>query len=51
MERLAFIATAHLNSTPEWEIKSALSLHAWLDAETNVQVTNKTPEPGDRLNR
>src|SRR5438477_10929389 len=33
MERVAFIATAHLNSTPEWEIKSALALHAWYDAE------------------
>src|SRR6266404_7485718 len=32
-QRLAFIATAHLNATPEWEIKSALALHAWLDAQ------------------
>jgi hypothetical protein len=31
-QRLALLAAAHLNSTPEWEVKSALALHAWLDA-------------------
>jgi len=31
--RLALMAAAHLNSTPEWEVKSALALHAWLDAD------------------
>ncbi len=31
--RLALLAAAHLNSTPEWEVKSALALHAWLDAD------------------
>ena len=32
-KQLVQLATAHLNRTPEWEVKSALSLHAWLDAE------------------
>jgi hypothetical protein len=33
LRRLHEVATAHLPSTPEWEIKCALSLHLWLDAE------------------
>jgi hypothetical protein len=32
-QRLAIMAAAHLPSTPEWEAKQALALHAWLDAE------------------
>lgn len=32
-QRLALLAAAHLNSTPEWEVKAALALHAWYDAE------------------
>ena len=31
--RLQEIGAAHLPSTPEWEVKCALSLHMWLDAE------------------
>ncbi len=31
--RLTDILLAHLTSTPEWEVKDALSLHVWLDAE------------------
>ncbi len=31
--RLMEIALAHLPSTPEWEVKCALSLHQWQDAE------------------
>ena len=31
--RLASTAHAHLASTPEWEVKCALALHQWLDAE------------------
>src|SRR5687767_6241299 len=27
------IAIAHIPSTPEWEVKCALSLHQWQDAE------------------
>ena len=33
LRQLHEAATAHLPSTPEWEIKCALSLHLWLDAE------------------
>lgn len=44
MERLAFIATAHLNGTPEWEIKSALSLHAWFDAEHVTVLRERVTE-------
>jgi hypothetical protein len=32
-QRLAIAAAAFLPSTPEWEVKCALALHAWLDAE------------------
>ncbi len=31
--RMMDIAIAHLCATPEWEVKCALSLHCWLDAE------------------
>ncbi len=44
MERLAFIATAHLNASPEWEIKSALALHAWLDAEHVTALRERVTE-------
>jgi hypothetical protein len=33
LRQLHEVAAAHLPSTPEWEIKCALSLHLWLDAE------------------
>ena len=36
--RLASIAAAHLNRTPEWEVKPALALHAWLDTEHADQL-------------
>src|SRR5512140_2338443 len=32
-QRLALLAAAWLPSTPEWEAKGALALHAWLDAQ------------------
>jgi hypothetical protein len=32
-QRLAYTAAAHLSRTPEWEVKAALALHAWYDAE------------------
>jgi hypothetical protein len=32
-KRLSDIATARLTATPEWEVKGALALHQWLDAE------------------
>ncbi len=31
--RLVEISAAHLPRTPEWEVKCALALHLWLDAE------------------
>jgi len=52
-QRLAFIATAHLNATPEWEAKQALALHAWLDAEHVSAVRQRVPElrlPDSSLN-
>ena len=33
LHRLALTAAFHLNSTPEWEVKSTLALHAWQDEE------------------
>jgi hypothetical protein len=44
LERLACIAAAHLNPTPEWEIKSALALHAWLDAEHATALRRRVVE-------
>lgn len=32
-KRLMELAHAHLPATPEWEVKSALALHQWQDAE------------------
>lgn len=32
-QRVNDLILAHLNSTPEWEVKDALALHAWLGAE------------------
>jgi hypothetical protein len=43
-QRLAFMATAHLSATPEWEVKSALALHAWLDAEHATALRRRVPE-------
>jgi hypothetical protein len=31
--RLSELAAAFMNPTPEWEVKTALSLHMWLDTE------------------
>ena len=31
--KMAEIAACHLNSTPEWELKAALALHAWQDMQ------------------
>src|SRR5438067_11363155 len=43
-QRLAFLATAHLNATPEWEVKQALSLHSWLDAEHATMLRKRVAE-------
>lgn len=51
-QRLAFLAAAHLNATPEWEAKSGLALHAWLDAEHATALRQRLlelREPASRL--
>src|SRR4051812_45741632 len=44
LRRLHEIAAAHLTSTPEWEIKCALALHLWLDAEHSTLLRNRVAE-------
>jgi hypothetical protein len=53
-QRLAFLAAAHLNATPEWEVKPALALHAWLDAEHVTALRARLMElrePAGRLDQ
>jgi hypothetical protein len=42
--RLAIAAAAFLPSTPEWEAKCALALHAWLDAEHAASLFTRIAE-------
>lgn len=42
--RLYEINAAFLASTPEWEIKTALSLHIWLDAEHSKSLRTRVTE-------
>lgn len=35
---------AHINSVPEWEVKAALSLHLWQDAEHSTWLRNRVAE-------
>jgi hypothetical protein len=44
LRQLHEVATAHLPSTPEWEIKCALSLHLWLDAEHVTAIRSRVAE-------
>lgn len=44
LRRLHEIAAAHLPSTPEWEVKCALSLHLWLDAEHATLLRSRVAE-------
>jgi uncharacterized phosphosugar-binding protein len=44
LRRLHEIATAHLPHTPEWEVKCALSLHLWVDAEHATQIRARVSE-------
>jgi len=44
LRRLYEVAAAHLPSTPEWEVKCALSLHLWLDAEHAALIRNRVAE-------
>jgi hypothetical protein len=42
--RLHETATAHLAATPEWEVKCALGLHLWLDAEHCSALRSRVAE-------
>jgi len=42
--RLVEIISAHITSTPEWEIKAGLSLHLWLDAEHSAMIRRRVGE-------
>ena len=42
--RLNEIAAAHLPRTPEWEVKCALALHMWLDAEHCTTIRARVAE-------
>jgi hypothetical protein len=44
LRRLNEIAAAHLPATPEWEVKCALSLHIWLDAEHSSAIRKRVAE-------
>jgi hypothetical protein len=51
-KRLMEIALAHLPSTPEWEVKCALALHQWQDAEHADALRHRITEmrnPAPRL--
>ena len=41
---LTRIISAHLAHTPEWEVKCALSLHLWLDAEHSAWLRQRVTE-------
>ncbi|MBI2833878.1 MAG: hypothetical protein HYX76_05560 [Acidobacteria bacterium] len=43
-QRLAVMAASHLPSTPEWEVKGALALHGWLDAEHAAHIYGRIAE-------
>lgn len=43
-KRLNEMSAAFLNPTPEWEVKTALSLHLWLDAEHCRAVRERVGE-------
>ena len=43
-QRLAIGAAAFLPSTPEWEVKCALALHGWIDAEHALLIYSRIAE-------
>jgi hypothetical protein len=43
-QRLAICAAAFLPSTPEWEAKCALALHAWIDADHAAALYTRIAE-------
>lgn len=42
--RVVEISAAHLARTPEWEVKCALALHLWLDAEHSAALRKRVGE-------
>ncbi|MDQ6419709.1 hypothetical protein RB620_09735 [Paenibacillus sp. LHD-117] len=42
--KLYDIMVKHMNRTPEWEVKGAMSLHIWLDAEHITSVRKRVSE-------
>ena len=44
LRRLNELAAAHLPSTPEWEVKCALGLHLWIDAEHCAALRTRVAE-------
>jgi hypothetical protein len=44
LRRLHEIGAAYLAATPEWEVKCALSLHMWLDAEHASMIRARVAE-------
>jgi hypothetical protein len=59
-QRMAILAAAWLPSAPEWELKQALALHGWIDAERATLLYRRIAEmrepppgmhdvPGDHL--
>ncbi|XID90393.1 hypothetical protein ACF3MZ_17790 [Paenibacillaceae bacterium WGS1546] len=42
--RLVEMVTLHMNGTPEWEIKGAMSLHVWLDSEHSAWIRKRVSE-------
>ncbi|MEZ0325627.1 MAG: hypothetical protein ACAH95_06955, partial [Fimbriimonas sp.] len=44
VKRLYFISAAFMNPTPEWEVKSALSLHMYLDGEHGQSLRSRVAE-------
>src|SRR5215211_547901 len=43
-KRLLHLTVAHIPATPEWEVKCALSLHQWQDAEHADAVRRRVTE-------
>ena len=39
-----FLMASHFNAVPEWEVKGALSLHLWQDAEHSTWLRNRITE-------
>jgi hypothetical protein len=42
--RTSLVMAAHLNAVPEWEVKCALSLHLWQDAEHCAVMRDRVAE-------